>query len=283
MTIKKILKAKLTTEGTGVKLKRAFGYRDVPLFDPFLMLDFFGSEKPRDYLAGFPMHPHRGIETVTYMIEGSVEHTDSLGNSGTISTGDIQWMTAGSGIVHQEMPLRCEGTLRGIQLWVNLPKSEKMTAPRYRDLKAQFVPSVNEKNGTVVKIISGTYKGIKGAAQDITGDPLFLDVALPSGNVFKLDVDKSRKVLAFVFEGEGSFDPEDPRLASVAECVLFDRGEEIKCKAGTYGMRFILVSGTPLHEPVAWRGSIVMNTNEELDKAFEELVSGNFIKKQSKK
>jgi quercetin 2,3-dioxygenase len=275
--IARALSARPTIEGAGVRLKRVFGYSEVPLFDPFLMLDYFGSSNPDDYMAGFPWHPHRGIETVTYMLEGAVEHGDSLGNSGVIHTGDIQWMTAGSGIIHQEMPKRTAGAMWGLQLWVNLPKDKKMMDPRYRDIKASEVPSLELDDGATVKVIAGTYRDSAGAAQDLVGDPQYLDIAIPANGRFQHHVEASHTVFAFILSGDGYFGPSREE-AGVEQCVLFGPGEVAEMEATTGGLHFILVSGAPFREPVAWRGPIVMNTRQELDTAFGELNAGTFIK-----
>jgi quercetin 2,3-dioxygenase len=276
--VKKIFTERPTVEGAGVNLKRVFANAEIPQFDPFLMLDHFGSSNPDDYIAGFPWHPHRGIETVTYMIEGEVEHGDSLGNSGKIKSGDIQWMTAGSGIIHQEMPKAYIGTMKGLQLWVNLPKAEKMTEPRYRDLNANNVPEINPAQGITVKIISGQYNGTPGAAQDIAGNPNYFDITIDSGLSFEYKIASLLNAFAFVIEGKGGFDDEGTKC-SEGQCALFDKGDKISITAAdSKKLRFILVSGKPLNEPVAWGGPIVMNTQEELRTAFNELDNGTFIK-----
>ncbi|MFH0975250.1 MAG: pirin family protein [Spirochaetota bacterium] len=276
--VKKIFTERPTVEGAGVKLKRVFATAEIPQFDPFLMLDHFGSSNPDDYVAGFPWHPHRGIETVTYMIEGEVEHGDSLGNSGKIKSGDIQWMTAGSGIIHQEMPRPYIGTMKGLQLWVNLPKAEKMSEPRYRDLNAGSVPEINHAKGISVKIISGQYNGTPGAAQDITGNPDYFDITLEPGVFFEFNISQEFNAFAFVLEGKGDFDDEG-RKCSEGQGALFGSGNKISIAAAdSKRLRFILVSGKPLNEPIAWGGPIVMNTQAELRTAFEELDNGTFIK-----
>ena len=275
--IARILTARPTIEGAGVHLKRVFGYGEVPLFDPFLMLDYFGSGNPDDYMAGFPWHPHRGIETVTYMLEGAVEHGDSLGNSGVIRTGDIQWMTAGSGIIHQEMPKRTAGAMWGLQLWVNLPRDKKMMDPRYRDIQAADVPSLELDDGTTVKVIAGLYNNTGGAAQDLVGDPQYLDVAVPASGKFQHNTEASHTAFAFIVSGDGYFGPARQE-AGVEQCVLFGPGDSVEIEASAAGLHFVLVSGAPFKEPVAWRGPIVMNTRDELNSAFAELEAGTFIK-----
>jgi redox-sensitive bicupin YhaK (pirin superfamily) len=267
-----------TEEGAGVNLSRIFGYREVPLFDPFLMLDDFGSDDPADYIAGFPWHPHRGIETVTYLLHGVVRHEDSLGNGGEIADGQVQWMTAGGGIIHQEMPLEQRDYLRGLQLWVNLPAERKMMPPRYQDIGADAIPEVRDANGAVVKVIAGTYGRARGPVRDIVCDPEVLDIRLPGGTEFGHEVEPGRTVFAYVLDGEGRFDAAGTNL-SAGQAGLYGKGRSLKIAAGTSGARFLCVSGEPIGEPVAWRGPIVMNTQEELDVAFAELRDGTFLKK----
>ncbi len=266
-----------TLEGAGVRLLRVFGWREVPAFDPFLLLDDFGSAEPRDYVAGFPWHPHRGIETVTYMLHGTVEHADSLGNGGIIGPGEIQWMTAGAGIVHQEMPVRQPDYLRGLQLWVNLPAAEKMKSPRYRGIRAADVPLGTGPEGVWVKVIAGRYGKLRGPVQNISADPEYLDVEMPAGAAFKHEIPAERRAFAYVVTGGGVFDP-DGRPAVRGRAVLFGDGDGVVARAGDSGLRFILVSAPPLREPVAWRGPIVMNTEAELDLAFREYRDGTFLK-----
>ncbi len=266
--------AQPTIEGAGVRLKRVFGKADKRL-DPFLLLDDFGSEDPEDYLAGFPWHPHRGIETITYMLEGDVKHGDSLGNSGTITAGDVQWMTAGSGIIHEEMPQRSP-RLRGCQLWANLPAAHKMIRPRYRDIKAEEIPRAELADGVVVKVICGTIDGVKGPVDGVVIDPRYLDVALSPGRSYTFPVPRDHNAFAYLFEGEARFDRGDS--AGNRELVVFDRGDEVQAAAGDRGARFLLVSGKPIGEPVAWGGPIVMNTQEELRQAFQEVRDGTFIR-----
>ncbi len=276
--IKSVTDSKPTIEGAGVHLKRAFGYYEVPQYDPFLLLDYFGSDNPDDYVAGFPWHPHRGIETVTYMIHGSVEHGDSLGNKGIIGSGDIQWMTAGSGIIHQEMPQKTEGRMRGLQLWVNLPASRKMMDPRYRDIQADQPPVLKLKNGSTVKIITGEFEGERGPVSEIVSGPEYLDIELPAGERFEKSAKKEHTVFAFVLDGTGFFDEHREDGAGEGQTVLYEDGDTVSVRSGDSGVRFLLVSGKPIGEPVAWRGPIVMNTDEELMTAFEEYRTGTFIK-----
>jgi redox-sensitive bicupin YhaK (pirin superfamily) len=295
--IAKLFKSRPTIEGAGVHLKRAFGYSQVPQFDPFLMLDDFHTSNPAEYLAGFPWHPHRGIETITYVLEGLVEHGDSMGNKGVIGAGDVQWMTAGSGIIHQEMPQESPtGTMWGFQFWANLPASQKMMPPRYRDLKGADIPQVQLENGVEIKVVSGEVAGIRGPVQDIVIDPQMLDVTVPAGAVFRHPVADGHTAFAYVLQGEGYFD--DRRDAYAYEmmgagwmdlerrCVcgpetllLFEhQGDTLQVTATEQPLRFLFVSGRPLGEPVAWYGPIVMNTQEELRLAFEEYNNGTFIK-----
>lgn len=276
--IQRVAKSKPTIEGAGVRLKRAFGFHEAPLLDPFLLLDDFGSENPNDYLAGFPWHPHRGIETITYMFEGEVKHEDSLGNGGIIRSGDVQWMTAGNGIIHQEMPQKGNGLLRGFQLWANLPASQKMMEPRYRDVKKEQIPLISLESGIKVKIICGEINGTRGPVKDIMIDPEYLDVEIPPHSDFSHNVKKGHTVFAYVFEGKGYFDESQSEELGKEILVVFDDGEEVRIATEDQSVRFLLVSGKPIGEPVAWRGPIVMNTDAELRLAFEEYHNGTFLK-----
>lgn len=278
--IDRILQAKPTLEGAGVHLKRVFGHAEAPTFDPFLLLDDFHSDNPSQYIKGFPWHPHRGIETVTYMIEGKVEHGDSIGNKGTIKGGEMQWMTAGCGIIHQEMPKGDSGMLWGLQLWVNLPASHKMMNPRYREVKAADIPEYESENGVKVKVISGKFSGHVGPVKDIICDPVYLDVRVSAGKKFEHHVGKGHTVFAYVLEGEGYFDPAKKKAIPRESLVLFSDGESLAIEASKEPLRFLLISGKPINEPVAWYGPIVMNTEEELKQAFEEYQRGTFIKNQ---
>ncbi|MEW6554663.1 MAG: pirin family protein [Actinomycetota bacterium] len=273
--IETVLESRYTMEGAGVRLRRVFANREARLMDPFLLLDHFGSANPDDYLAGFPWHPHRGIETITYMLEGEVEHGDSLGNRGTIGSGDIQWMTAGSGIIHQEMPQRYEGTLRGLQLWANLPAAQKMMSPRYRDISAAQVPEV-DLGGARIKVIAGEIQGTRGAVGDIVIDPTYLDVDMPPDTSLDLPVKEDHNAFAFVLEGEGFFGGAQP--VSANHLALFVDGDTVSVSTRSNPVRLIFVSGKPLREPIAWGGPIVMNTEEELEQAFREYREGTFIK-----
>jgi hypothetical protein len=277
--IRQIFKGQPTIEGAGVHLRRAFGFDEVPLLDPFLMLDDFCGDKPEQYIKGFPWHPHRGIETITYMLHGEVEHGDSLGNKGAIHPGDVQWMTAGSGIIHQEMPKGdLEGRMGGFQLWANLPAAQKMMGPRYRDVKREHIPVINLKNGGEIRIICGELEGKKGPVQDIVIDPQYLDVSVPRDSEFMHAVKRGHTALAYVFEGSGRFDEQKSRSAARENLVLFSDGDQVAVRTEKQPVRFLLISGKPIGEPVAWRGPIVMNTQEELKLAFEEYRSGTFIK-----
>ena len=281
--VKVSLKSRTTMEGAGVRLKRAFGYAD-PLLDPFLLLDDFHSDNPNDYMAGFPWHPHRGIETITYMLHGQVEHGDSMGNKGVIGAGDVQWMTAGSGIVHQEMPKKStnDTLLAGFQLWANLPASHKMMDPRYRDITKEQIPEVNINENVSVKIICGEVDGVKGPVQDIVTDPEYLDVSLNPNSEFKHLKDDSHNIFAYVIEGEAIFDPFKEELIGGEHLVIFSEGNEVSIRTKDKPVRFLLISGKPIGEPVAWRGPIVMNTEEELKIAFSEYSNGSFIKHKMK-
>jgi len=295
--VKRLVKAKPALEGVGVHLRRAFGFDNTSDFDPFLLLDDFRNDVPEDYLVGFPWHPHRGIETITYVLAGSVEHGDSMGNKGAIAAGDVQWMTAGRGIIHQEMPKGDHaGRMHGFQLWANLPSSQKMTDPRYQEVKALDIPEVKDDDGTHVRVVCGTFWGATGPVDGIAADPIYLDVSIAPGRRKILPMETTRQSFAYVFAGTGKFcnasaplavpteavrwaDTSPPSQADNRSLVLFDRGDEIMVQAGDDGIRFLLVSGHPLQEPVAWYGPIVMNTQEQLQKAFDELQEGTFLKR----
>ena len=277
-------------------MRRAFGFGNTSEFDPFLLLDDFRNDVPDDYLAGFPWHPHRGIETITYVLAGTVEHGDSLGNRGAIASGDVQWMTAGSGIIHQEMPKGDEvGRMHGFQLWANLPSSLKMTNPRYQEVKSRDIPEVTDDDGTNVRVVCGSFWGVNGPVEGVAAEPIYLDVSVPPGKRKMLPVETTRHAFAYVFGGAGKFcnasdplavptesvgwlDTNPPSAADNRSLVLFDRGDEVMVQAGDEGIRFLLVSGKPLQEPVAWYGPIVMNTQAELQRAFEDLDRGTFLK-----
>lgn len=294
--INRVLKAKPTLEGAGVHLKRVFGYPHVPMFDPFLLLDDFHSDNPDHYIRGFPWHPHRGIETITYVLNGRVEHGDSLGNRGVIEPGDVQWMTAGNGIIHQEMPKgETDGRLWGFQLWANLPAAHKMMEPRYREVKGAEIPEARVADGVTARIICGEVGGVRGPVRDVVVDPLYIDVSVPAGARFARAARPGYTIFAYVIAGGGYFEPErDPFhydvegenyfdyerdcLIGPESLVAYGDGDEIAVSAGSAGVRFLLVSGKPIGEPVAWGGPIVMNTKEELRIAFDELQRDAFLK-----
>jgi redox-sensitive bicupin YhaK (pirin superfamily) len=277
--IKTVIRGKATIEGAGVRLKRAFGNNEVPLFDPFLLLDDFHSDNPADYLKGFPWHPHRGIETITYVLQGEIDHGDSMGNKGIIHPGDVQWMTAGSGIVHQEMPKGQKGGLMwGFQLWANLPASHKMMAPRYRDVKSSQIPEIVTREGASVKIICGQIDNIQGPVQDIVTAPEYLDITVPAKSHFRHITGGERTVLVYVIDGMGYFDADRENLLGPETVAAFTAGDEVMVTTQEKSLRFLLISGQPIREPVAWYGPIVMNTQEELRIAFEEYQNGTFLK-----
>ncbi|MDT8327947.1 MAG: pirin family protein [Roseovarius sp.] len=300
MSIRPVLetrKATPTIEGAGVHLHRAFGFHDPSELDPFLLFDDFRGDRPGDYTAGFPWHPHRGIETITYVLAGEVEHGDSLGNQGRLGAGDVQWMTAGSGILHQEMPKgNATGQMHGFQLWANLPASLKMTAPRYQDVSAPDIPVVLDDDGTAVRVIVGTFWGKRGPVDGIAADPQYLDISVPPGVKKTFRVDTYRRSFAYVFEGAGAFaDASAPEgvllekevagqevnirdLSGNRTLIRFGTGDEVTVQAGPEGIRFLLISGAPIAEPVAWHGPIVMNTKAELRTAMADLRNGTFIK-----
>jgi redox-sensitive bicupin YhaK (pirin superfamily) len=300
MSIRPVLEtraARPTMEGAGVHLHRAFGFQDPTELDPFLLFDDFRNERPEDYLRGFPWHPHRGIETITYVLAGTVEHGDSLGNTGRLGAGDVQWMTAGSGIMHQEMPLgNAKGQMHGFQLWANLPASLKMTAPRYQDVKSPDIPEITDDDGTVVRVIVGTFWGRTGPVDGIAAEPQYLDISVPAGVKKTFKVDTYRRAFAYVFEGSGRFaDASRPQgvllekevmgeevnirdMSGNRTLIRFGTGDEVTVQAGDHGIRFLLISGAPLEEPVAWHGPIVMNTKAELMQAMSDLRNGTFIR-----
>lgn len=298
--VKRLIKSKPTLEGAGVHLRRAFGFGNTSDFDPFLLLDDFRNEHPEDYLPGFPWHPHRGIETITYVLAGTVDHGDSMGNHGTIASGDVQWMTAGRGIIHQEMPKGDkQGRMHGFQLWANLPAALKMTEPRYQEIKSPDVPEVTEDDGTKARIVCGSFWGKRGPVEGIAADPVYLDVSVPPNKRRTIPVETKSHAFAYVFAGSGKFcnaskplavptesvgwlDTNPPVEADNRSLILFDTGDEVTVQAGEEGIRFLLVSGRPLKEPVAWYGPIVMNTQEQLQHAFDELQQGTFLNPKAK-
>lgn len=271
-----------TMEGAGVRLHRAFGYHDIPDFDPFLMFDDFRADRPQDYLPGFPWHPHRGIETVTYMLEGTVEHGDSMGHAGNVDAGGVQWMTAGSGIIHQEMPRPINGLMGGFQLWVNLPRKYKMMDPRYQEIRAEEIPRVTVPDGVSVKIICGTINGMSGPVHDLVAEPEYLDVSLNQGVHFTHPIKSGYMAAVYVIEGSGIFDQQqNEELLNRTIALYGDEGDAADIHAGRNGVRFLFFSGKPLREPIAWGGPIVMNTREELDQAFSDYEHDTFIRKKS--
>ena len=276
--IERIIIGQLTSDGAGVKLTRILGHNTQELLDPFLMLDFFGSDNPDDFMSGFPWHPHRGMETVTYMLEGKVEHEDSMGNRGVIGRGDIQWMTAGSGIIHQEMPKYEGGRMHGFQLWVNLPSASKMISPRYQDIPASKVPVVELENRARVKVLAGTFHGVRGPVENIIADPEYFDVEMPDNAELMVPVAPDYTVFVYLYDGAARFDENRKDPLHAGEGVLFSQGDRVLVKTGTSQARFILIAGKPIGEPIAWRGPIVMNTDEELNTAFRELRNDTFIK-----
>jgi quercetin 2,3-dioxygenase len=298
--VRRVTSSRPTLEGAGVHLRRAFGFGNTTDYDPFLLLDDFRNDVPEEYLAGFPWHPHRGIETITYVLAGTVEHGDSMGNRGAIAAGDVQWMTAGSGIIHQEMPKGdAVGRMHGFQLWANLPSGLKMTPPRYQEIKAGDIPVIKEDDGTEVRLVCGTFWGKKGPVDGIAADPIYIDVSVPPNHRRALPMETTRHAFAYIFAGSGKFlNASEPlqtpteivgesgiKPASMVEnrsLVLFDRGDEVVVEAGDQGIRFLLVSGKPLQEPVAWHGPIVMNTQDQLQQAFSELREGTFLKEKGK-
>ncbi len=295
--VKRIAQSRPTLEGAGVKLHRAFGFGDTSEFDPFLLFDDFRNENPDDFRAGFPWHPHRGIETITYVLAGTVDHGDSLGNQGALGAGDVQWMTAGSGILHQEMPQGdSQGRMHGFQLWANLPAAHKMTAPRYQDIPSVEIPEIIDDDDVCVRVICGNFWGKSGPVEGIAADPRYLDVSVPAGQRKTLAVETDRHAFAYVFDGSGTFRDASEPFGVLTEkeidnqevlvreqtgnrsLVLFDSGDEVTVEAGDEGIRFLLISGKPIEEPVAWHGPIVMNTRAELQQAIIELRDGSFIK-----
>ena len=294
--VKSQLESQPAIEGAGVHLRRAFGFGATSEFDPFLLFDDFRNDRPEQFQAGFPWHPHRGIETITYVLAGTVAHGDSLGNAGTLGSGDVQWMTAGSGIIHQEMPKGdAAGRMHGFQLWANLPRALKMTTPRYQDVKAADIPAITDDDGTHVRVICGSFWGTRGPVEGIAADPRYLDVSVPPGKRRRIEVPLNANAFAYVFAGSGTFrDASAPQLVATEmigqgdepiltdagnrSLVVFDRGDEITVQAGEEGIRFLLVSGRPIEEPVAWYGPIVMNTEAELRQAFAELRDGTFLR-----
>jgi redox-sensitive bicupin YhaK (pirin superfamily) len=282
--ILEIIEPVYVMEGAGVRLKRSIATQKLDYLDPFLLFDHFGSDDPEDYIAGFPMHPHRGIETVTYLLDGVVNHKDSMGNLGMLERDDVQWMTSGSGIIHEEMPRPSNGKMEGFQLWVNLPAKLKMTTPRYQEIKSSRIPEIISEDGTIVKIIAGEIRGVKGAVTDIFADPTYLDVNMPVGSSFEQTIKSGHTTFAYVFQGEGTFEDLDPKsnetekIIQATKLVIFDDGDYIKAKAKKSPFRFLLISGKPLNEPIVRYGPFVMNTTDEIEQALQDLQNHEFVK-----
>ncbi|MEM7461321.1 MAG: pirin family protein [Pseudomonadota bacterium] len=295
--VNRIIDAQKTMEGAGVELYRAFGFSEPEMADPFLLFDDFRNDDPAAYRAGFPWHPHRGIETITYVLAGTVEHGDSLGNQGELGAGDVQWMTAGSGILHQEMPKGDDlGRMHGFQLWANLPSELKMTAPRYQDVNSKEIPVIGDDDGTAIRVVCGDYKGVSGPVEGVAAEPNYFDISIPPGKTKRFKVDTYRKAFAYVFEGAARFRDASEPMGVLTEkeykgeelllrdqsgnrsLILFGSGDEVVVEAGEQGVRFLLVSGAPIREPIAWHGPIVMNTQAELRQAISDLNTGNFIR-----
>jgi redox-sensitive bicupin YhaK (pirin superfamily) len=280
--VARVIQPQATSDGAGVKLKRSIATRELDYLDPFLLFDHFGSENSDDYIAGFPMHPHRGIETVTYMLAGAVKHRDSSGNSGIIRAGDVQWMTAGGGIMHEEMPQLEGGRLDGFQLWVNLPARVKMTKPRYQEVSADDIPAVERENGVRIRVIAGTVGDVAGSVKEIAADPTYLDISVPAKTSFAHPIPAGHTAFAYVFDGEARFgitNVDDGERVTAPRLVVFDDGEEVRINALGDGVRFLLISGKPLNEPIARYGPFVMNTEEEIEQALLDLRIGTFVKK----
>ncbi len=279
--VEMIIEPQTVLEGAGVRLKRSIATRTLDYLDPFLLFDHFGSHDPADYIAGFPMHPHRGIETVTYMLAGTVNHRDSLGNAGTIGPGDVQWMTAGGGILHEEMPRGQNGRMEGFQLWVNLPASLKMTAPRYQEIVSSHIPTADREDGVQIRVIAGQVAGIRGAVTEIAADPTYLDVSVPAGGGIIQPIERGHTAFAYVFAGEGNFgvtNADGGQAVSHPRLVVLGDGDYVEVRAHHQSVRFLLISGRPLHEPIARYGPFVMNTREEIEQALRDLRNGTFVR-----
>jgi len=280
--IQKIIHPQTVLEGAGVKLKRSIATRTLDNVDPFLLFDHFGSKNPADYVKGFPMHPHRGIETVTYLISGCVNHKDSIGNSGSISDGDVQWMTSGHGIMHEEMPQPADGEMVGFQLWVNLPARLKMTQPRYQNITSAQIPEIRRENGVKIRVIAGQVDGVSGPVKAIVAEPTYLDISVPPAAVFSQSVARGHAAFAYVFEGAGFFEAgatDAEQSIAQPRLIVFDDGDRVTANASEQGVRFLLVSGRPLNEPIARYGPFVMNTQAEIEQALQDLKNGTFITK----
>ncbi len=280
--IARIVEPRTVMEGAGVRLIRSIATSELDHVDPFLLFDHFGSKDPADYIKGFPMHPHRGIETVTYMISGHVNHKDSIGNTGRITDGDVQWMTSGRGIMHEEMPQPQEDEMVGFQLWVNLPARLKMTKPRYQNITSDQIPEILHEDGVKIRVIAGKVDGVSGPVKEIVADPTYLDISIPPNKTFLQPIDRGHAAIAYIFEGAGLFESGDPNTKKPVTCprmIVFDDGDFVSAYAADQGVRFLLVSGKPLNEPIARWGPFVMNTRAEIEQALEELKNGTFIKK----
>ena len=274
-----VIKPIQVSEGAGVRLQRSIATAGLDHHDPFLLFDHFGSENPDDYIAGFPMHPHRGIETVTYILKGEVTHRDSLGNEGTIGPGDVQWMTAGRGIMHEEMPITAENGMEGFQLWVNLPADLKMTDPRYQEISSGEIPDVEQGSGVLIRVIAGEVDGVSGPVTDIFADPSYLDISVPAGSSVTCPVKRGQNVFAYLFDGQAAFGGDtEERAVESPGLVLFDDGDLITARASERSARFLLVSGFPIGEPIARYGPFVMNTREEIEETIREIREGTFIR-----
>lgn len=281
--VREVITPEAVVEGAGVKLKRSIATRTLNYLDPFLLFDHFGSDDPEDYLAGFPMHPHRGIETVTYMLAGKVDHKDSLGNAGTIGGGDVQWMTSGGGIMHEEMPKPVDGKMGGFQLWVNLPAKLKMSRPKYQEIPSAAIPSVKRKDGLHIRIVAGKAEEVQGPVKEIAADPVYLDITIPSKGTFTHAMERGHAAFAYVFQGSGVFgitEEDEGKIVDRPQLIVLDDGDLLEVRASEQGVRFLLISGKPLHEPIARHGPFVMNTEEEIRQALVDLRNGTFVWKE---
>lgn len=281
--VREVITPEAVIEGAGVKLKRSIATQTLNYLDPFLLFDHFGSDDPEDYLAGFPMHPHRGIETVTYMLAGKVDHKDSLGNAGTIGGGDVQWMTSGGGIMHEEMPKPVDGKMDGFQLWVNLPAKLKMSRPKYQEIPSAAIPSVKRKDGVHIRIVAGKAEEVQGPVKEIAADPVYLDITIPPKGTFTHAMEKGHAAFAYVFQGSGVFgitEEDEGKIVDRPQLIVLDDGDLLEVRASEQGVRFLLISGKPLHEPIARHGPFVMNTEEEIRQALVDLRNGTFVWKE---
>ena len=281
--VREVITPEAVVEGAGVKLKRSIATQTLNYLDPFLLFDHFGSDEPEDYLAGFPMHPHRGIETVTYMLAGKVDHKDSLGNAGTIGDGDVQWMTSGGGIMHEEMPKPVDGKMDGFQLWVNLPAKLKVSRPKYQEIPSAAIPSVKRKDGVHIRIVAGKAEEVQGPVGEIAADPVYLDITIPPKGTFTHAMERGHAAFAYVFQGSGVFgitEEDEGKIVDRPRLIVLDDGDLLEVRASEQGVRFLLISGKPLHEPIARHGPFVMNTEEEIRQALVDLRNGTFVWKE---